>query len=103
MVSINRIVDITPNLFDRLITDGVPRYHSSVTSSESNPQPETQVNERLKGVDEIITKHGNFIRVHSQSIFNESEIARNLEEIGYPTNQLMLDYGIFIRESLLDE
>ncbi|OCA90296.1 hypothetical protein [Pseudobacillus wudalianchiensis] len=53
---------------------------------------------RLRSVGKIYTKHGDYVRVEKQTIFNESEIARNKSQIGDDTKQLILDYGIFLRD-----
>lgn len=53
---------------------------------------------KLNGINMIATKFGDFIRVGKQSIFNESEIACELEQIGFNTNQIIVDYGIFLRK-----
>ncbi|WP_211269788.1 hypothetical protein, partial [Paenibacillus macquariensis] len=40
----------------------------------------------LRDIGEIVTKHGDFVRVEKQTIFNEPEIARQLNQIGFNTN-----------------
>ncbi|MCM3126934.1 MULTISPECIES: hypothetical protein [unclassified Paenibacillus] len=52
----------------------------------------------LSDVGKITTHHGRFTRVVEQTIFDESQIAREMKEIGPKTMQIILDYGIFLRE-----
>ncbi|RAR41089.1 hypothetical protein DP091_25625 [Paenibacillus sp. MDMC362] len=52
----------------------------------------------LNSIDKIVTKFGDFIRVGKQSIFDESQIAREKKNIGPKTLQIILDYGIFLKD-----
>lgn len=52
----------------------------------------------LRGIGEIITHHGNFVRTSEQTIFDESQIAREHKNIGPMTMQIILEYGIFLRK-----
>ncbi|MGG1880679.1 hypothetical protein ABDI30_24390 [Paenibacillus cisolokensis] len=54
----------------------------------------------LNSIERIYTKHGEFVRAYKQSFFEDSEIAREMEEIGFQTKQLVLEHGIFIRKDL---
>lgn len=44
---------------------------------------------------QLYTPHGMFLRADKQSIFKESEIARNLDQIGPNTNQLIFEGKFF--------
>lgn len=52
----------------------------------------------LRDIIGIITHHGNFVRAEEQTIFDEYHIAREKKQIGPNTIQIILDYGIFLRE-----
>lgn len=52
----------------------------------------------LRDIIGIITHFGNFDRVEEQTIFDESQIAREKKNIGPNTIQIILDYGIFLRK-----
>ena len=52
----------------------------------------------LRDIVGIITHHGNFVRAEEQTIFDESQIAREKKHIGPNTIQIILDYGIFLRK-----
>ncbi|OIB02154.1 hypothetical protein AK95_04385 [Paenibacillus sp. LC231] len=52
----------------------------------------------LRDIEEIVTHHGNFVRTDEQTIFDESQIAREKKNIGPKTMQIILDYGIFLRK-----
>lgn len=46
---------------------------------------------------QLYTPHGMFVRADEQSIFKESEIARNLDQIGPNTNQLIFEGEFFLK------
>lgn len=46
---------------------------------------------------QLYTPHGMFLRADKQSIFKESEIARNLDQIGPNTNQLIFEGEFFLK------
>ncbi|MEJ9219414.1 hypothetical protein P4H46_14645 [Paenibacillus glucanolyticus] len=108
-------VVLTANLQESdLSNDGASLNPKLSATEESSPKPDNvvqlgpdtylleesvlDIKYRQHGTEMIVTKFGDFDRAGKQTIFNESEIAREPEEIGYNTNQLIYDYGIFIRK-----
>lgn len=67
----------------------------SVESEESVKNVESKI---AKGYySQLYTPHGMFVRADEQSIFKESEIARNLDQIGPNTNQLIFEGEFFLK------
>ncbi|MFC7677710.1 hypothetical protein [Paenibacillus sp. GCM10028914] len=70
----------------------------SVESEESVKNVESVESKIAKGnYSELYTPHGMFLRADEQSIFKESEIARNLNQIGPTTNQLIFEGEFFLK------
>jgi len=68
----------------------------SVESVESVKNVESVESKIAKGYySQIYTPHGMFLRADKQSIFKESEIARDLDQIGPNTNQLIFEGEFF--------
>ncbi|MFC7677822.1 hypothetical protein [Paenibacillus sp. GCM10028914] len=70
----------------------------SVESEESVKNVESVESKIAKGAySQLYTPHGMFLRADEQSIFKESEIARNLNQIGPNTNQLIFEGEFFLK------
>ncbi|MDT3425292.1 hypothetical protein J2Z22_000808 [Paenibacillus forsythiae] len=70
----------------------------SVESEESVKNVESVESKIAKGYySQFYTPHGMFVRADEQSIFKESEIARNIDEIGPNTNQLIFEGEFFLK------
>ncbi|MDH6430454.1 MULTISPECIES: hypothetical protein [unclassified Paenibacillus] len=70
----------------------------SVESVESVKNVESVESKIAKGYySQLYTPHGMFLRADKQSIFKESEIARNLDQIGPNTNQLIFEGEFFLK------
>lgn len=70
----------------------------SVESEESVKNVESVESKIAKGYySQLYTPHGMFVRADEQSIFKESEIARNLDQIGPNTNQLIFEGEFFLK------
>lgn len=67
-------------------------------AEEPEVDPDLNVDPETTSIGEIHTQHGHFVRVEKQTIFNESEIAGKLNQIGPKTKQLTLNVGIFLRK-----
>ncbi|SEB27704.1 hypothetical protein [Paenibacillus sp. 276b] len=68
---------------------------NNVKSVKSEESVESKI---AKGYySQLYTPHGMFVRADEQSIFKESEIARNLDQIGPNTNQLIFDGEFFLK------
>lgn len=69
---------------------------NNVKSVESVKNVESVESKIAKGYySQLYTPHGMFLRADKQSIFKESEIARNLDQIGSNTNQLIFEGEFF--------
>ncbi|MFS0858117.1 hypothetical protein [Paenibacillus taichungensis] len=70
----------------------------SVESEESVKNVVSVESKIAKGYySQLYTPHGMFVRADEQSIFKESEIARNLDQIGPNTNQLIFEGEFFLK------
>lgn len=70
----------------------------SVESKESVKNVESVESKIAKGYySQFYTPHGMFVRADEQSIFNESGIARTIDEIGPNTNQLIFEGEFFLK------
>lgn len=70
----------------------------SVESEESVKNVESVESKIAKGnYSQLYTPHGMFLRADEQSIFKESEIAKNLNQIGPNTNQLIFEGEFFLK------
>jgi|GEM_PF-1800976 len=70
----------------------------SVESEESVKNVESVESKLAKGYfSQLYTPHGMFVRADEQSIFKESEIARNLDQVGPDTNQLIFEGEFFLK------
>lgn len=70
----------------------------SVESEESVKNVVSVESKIAKGYySQLYTPHGMFVRADEQSIFTESEIARNLDQIGPNTNQLIFEGEFFLK------
>ncbi|ANE45869.1 hypothetical protein SY83_05615 [Paenibacillus swuensis] len=70
----------------------------NVKSVESIKNVESVESKIAKGYySQFYTPHGMFVRADEQSIFKESEIARNIDEIGPNTNQLIFEGEFFLK------
>lgn len=70
----------------------------SVESEESVKNVESVESKIAKGYySQLYTPHGMFVRADEQSIFKESEIARNLNQIGPNTNQVIFEGEFFLK------
>ncbi|MNP58987.1 hypothetical protein D3C76_1539510 [compost metagenome] len=71
---------------------------NNVESVESVKNVESVESKIAKGYySQLYTPHGMFLRADKQSIFKESEIARNLDQIGPNTNQLIFEGEFFLK------
>ncbi|AIQ16725.1 hypothetical protein H70357_08670 [Paenibacillus sp. FSL H7-0357] len=71
---------------------------NNVKSVESVKNVESVESKIAKGYySQFYTPHGMFVRADEQSIFKESEIARNIDEIGPNTNQLIFEGEFFLK------
>ncbi|OMD89450.1 MULTISPECIES: hypothetical protein [Paenibacillus] len=71
---------------------------NNVKSVESVKNVESVESKIAKGYySQLYTPHGMFLRADKQSIFKESEIARNLDQIGPNTNQLIFEGEFFLK------
>ncbi|MFE4713464.1 hypothetical protein ACFRAM_21620 [Paenibacillus sp. NPDC056722] len=71
---------------------------NNVESVESVKNVESIESKIAKGYySQLYTPHGMFLRADKQSIFKESEIARNLDQIGPNTNQLIFEGEFFLK------
>ncbi|MEF3356271.1 hypothetical protein PV403_24635 [Paenibacillus sp. GYB006] len=83
------------------------KANETITNTTVSPGSELKTPEETKDfypldlsdVGTITTHQGRFSRVVEQTIFDESQIAREMKEIGPNTMQIILDYGIFSRIS----
>ncbi|OMD60672.1 hypothetical protein BSK62_25270 [Paenibacillus odorifer] len=67
-------------------------------SVESVKNVESVESKIAKGYySQLYTPHGMFLRADKQSIFKESEIARNLDQIGPNTNQIIFEGEFFLK------
>lgn len=81
--------------------DSVDPKLSTSKNTEWDPDISPEVDfDKLRYISLISTKHGDFVRQDKQIIFNESEIARQLRQVGQNTKQLILNYGIFLRTDI---
>lgn len=84
-----------PSVTEEAVTNSTDSLVSELsTAEETKGVPLSD----LRDIDEIITHHGNFVRTNEQTIFDESQIAREKKNIGPETMQIILDYGIFLRK-----
>jgi len=68
---------------------------NNVKSVKSEESVESKI---AKGYySQLYTPHGMFVRADEQSIFKVSEIARNLDQIGPNTNQLIFEGEFFLK------
>ncbi|WP_336783632.1 hypothetical protein [Paenibacillus illinoisensis] len=68
---------------------------NNVKSEKSEESVESKI---AKGYySQLYTPQGMFVRADEQSIFKESEIARNLDQIGPNTNQLIFEGKFFLK------
>ncbi|GIP25487.1 hypothetical protein J23TS9_06170 [Paenibacillus sp. J23TS9] len=70
----------------------------TVENSDQDPDISPKVDfETLRYTSRISTTYGDFVRQDKQIISNESEIARELRQVGPDTKQLILNFGTFLR------
>lgn len=71
---------------------------NNVKSEESEESVKNVESKIAKGYySQLYTPHGMFVRADEQSIFKESEIASNLDQIGPNTNQLIFEGEFFLK------
>ncbi|MGG3309990.1 hypothetical protein ABER23_21495 [Paenibacillus lautus] len=84
-----------PSVTEEAVTNSTDSLGSELsTAEETKGVPLSD----LRDISEIVTHHGNFVRTDEQTIFDESQIAREKKNIGPKTMQIILDYGIFLRK-----
>ncbi|WP_136604685.1 hypothetical protein [Paenibacillus dokdonensis] len=90
-------LSISEEVSANFTTTYTDNYHSKLrTVRDPDISPEVDL-DILRYTSKISTKYGDFVRQDKQIISNESEIARELRQVGPDTKQLVLNYGIFLR------
>ncbi|MBY3620361.1 hypothetical protein HGO21_12465 [Acinetobacter sp. CUI P1] len=97
----NSKADSYPEMVTVNKTDENPvntNFSTNNKSVESVKNVESVESKIAKGYySQFYTPHGMFVRADEQSIFKESEIARNIDEIGPNTNQLIFEGEFFLK------
>jgi hypothetical protein len=95
----NSKADYYPEMVTVIKTDENPvntNFSTNNKSVESVKTVESVESKIAKGYySQFYTPHGMFVRADEQNIFKESEIARNIDEIGPNTNQLIFEGEFF--------